>query len=117
VSTCQHCGEPLEQAKTGRPRLYCSRRCKRAARRRRQRRREWESALAAAKEALREAELRLFRARAACEAPDANPVEGHEFAAYTGAEWLAARRSGLGSSPDYTEVAEAIRERFEPDQG
>jgi hypothetical protein len=34
VSACHHCGKPLKQAKTGRPRRYCNESCKARAKRR-----------------------------------------------------------------------------------
>jgi hypothetical protein len=128
----------------GRPRLYCSRRCKKAAGRRRRvsapvsalraavsKRTEPVPTLMSAQpspdhvEAVRLARAKVERcrrkldeARAACATfgvEEPDPLEGREFRTYTGTEWLVASGGGFGEPGDYEAMAEAIRERFERD--
>lgn len=83
TDACPNCGSPLAQPKTGRRRVYCSRRCSRAAERRRRREQARVDALAAAVDAVEAAELRLALALAARAAAEPDPLEpAHRFATY-----------------------------------
>jgi len=130
TSTCQQCGQPLAYKGTGRPRRYCSRRCKRRAERQRAtssaRLRPPQPAvspeLRAALERIRLAEEQLRAAqaaRAALAGPKPDPLDDrHTFTTYTGEEWLAERR-GVGSNPgpDTGVIAAHIRHKLkEPER-
>jgi hypothetical protein len=124
--TCQVCGTALQQPATGRPKRYCSRKCKRRAERLRAkasarfrpRRRSVSPELSAAEDRVRKTEQRLAEARAQraeLDDPQADPEPPHTFTTYEGSEWLA-QRCGLGFTVgiDVTEAAARIEREYRP---
>jgi hypothetical protein len=131
VSTCHHCGKPLEYSGSGRRRRYCSDACKqRAARRRKRFIAPFRNAVAPLRNAgsarneklaralaeVKRCERELAGALATRAALDAQPdplEQPHRFATYGAVEELHAAQGGAVLNPgiDVGEAARAIRRR------
>jgi hypothetical protein len=138
--TCQTCGKPLEQAKTGRRRKFCSTACKSRAQRRfaplrafrtgakptasepanqvlhiQARRLARVKELARALARVRAAEEQLAAAKAARAALLPEERDPSVCTTYTGDEWLQRDRGGMPAGSDTGEVVDAIRRRLRTD--
>src|SRR5512133_3756690 len=125
---CAVCCLRLEHARTGRPRVYCSRRCKKAAERKRRRFAPFRPrpkcvspapALVRALKAVQKAERQLAEARAAREALERaalDPLDPpHEYRPHRSFEEYRAAQGGglLNPGIDVGEVATAIRRQYD----